>query len=230
MPPVTDDRGNYRISGLPPGKYAIEVSLNFDNTKTYISTSSSGTVSGSGSSNGHSASLSVYSGNSLREKNAVGFTLQTREERTGEDIIIPTSKLHTIKGNIVSAHDGHVVNSGSVNISNADDHSYAGSDGLTEEDSDFTLSFIFEGDYILSSFASADVEYVPAPRPQGDLGPPQFNAHPRHLYGPASKSLHVDGDLDGVTLPVPEPTAKEAQMYKDLLRQQEREDHTTVPQ
>jgi hypothetical protein len=226
LPLVTDDRGNYRISGLPPGKYAIEVTLDFDNTKMYISSSGSG----SNSTNAHSTTLVIYSGNTPREKDAVGFTIQAREERTGEDIVIPMSKLHTIKGNIVSAHDGHVLNGGQICHLNADDRAFAVADSLTEDDPSFTLSFIFEGDYILSSPASADVDYVPLPRRQGDLGPPQFSTHPLHLYGSASKPLHVAGDMDGVTLAVPEPTAKEAQMYKDAMQQQERDEHSTVPQ
>jgi hypothetical protein len=227
LPIVTNDRGNFRISGLPAGKYAIEVVVEFSNNKMYLS--SSGSVMYG--TNAHSATISVYSGNTPREKDAVGFAVQAGEERTGADIVIPISKLHTIKGNIVSAHDSHVVNSGQVDLLNADDHSPAGSDGLTEDDPSFMLSFIFEGDYILSSPTSSDVDYVPLPRTQGgDPGPPQYRTNPRHLYGSGSKPLHVDGDMDGVTLAVPEPTPKEAQMYKDAMRQQEQENHTTAPQ
>lgn len=196
------------------------------NSKIYISSSGSG---GYGT-NAHSATLAIYSGNTPRQKNAVAFAIQAREERTGEDIVIPMSKLHTIKGNIVSAQDGHVVNSGQVDLLNADDHSLEGSDGLTEDDPNFTLSFIFEGDYILSSPASADVDYVALPRQHGNLEPPQFSTHPRHLYGSTSKPLHVDGDMDGVTLAVPEPTAKEAQIYKDAMQLEEQNSHTTPPQ
>jgi len=42
--------------------------------------------------------------------------------------------------------------------------------------------------------------------------------------------LHVDGDMDGVTIPVPEPTAKEAQMYREIQRQQEERNHTAGQQ
>lgn len=94
---MTDDRGNYRISGLPAGKYVVEVSVEFSDTKGYFSSSGGGGYS----SNARTASLSIYSGNTPRTKDAAAFAIQPREERTGEDIVIPMSKLHTIKGNIV---------------------------------------------------------------------------------------------------------------------------------
>ena len=224
---VTDDRGNYRISDLPAGKYAVEVDLNVSDSKTYITAFGS---SGSNSTS-HSSRLAIYSGNTPRMKDAVGFTIRPPEERTGEDIVIPISKLHTIRGNIVSAHDAHVVNSGQVMLLNADDHTPVGSGQLTEDDPSFTFSFVFEGDYVLSVPVAADVDYVPVPAASGNMGPPQFNAHVLHFYGSSSVRLHVDGDTDGVVIHVGEPTAKEAQMYKETLRQQElKEKQTNDPQ
>jgi hypothetical protein len=223
---LTDDRGSFRVSGLPAGKYAIEVTLEFTGAKMYLSSSSSTGFT----SNAQAASLPIYSGNTPRVKDAAGFTLQAREERTGEDIVIPLSKLHTIKGNIVSATDGHIVNYGVVRLDHADDHSTAGYGSLTEDDMSFRFSFIFEGDYILSNLASYDVEYLPVPRPEGNIGPPQFNTRIGHPYGAASIFLHVDRDMDGVTLAVPEPTGKEAQMYKEMMQQQENQQNQTPAQ
>ena len=222
---TTDDRGNFRISGLPAGKYAIEVTLEFTNEKAYFDS----TGMSSGASGGPSR-LEIYSGNTPRVKDAAGFTLQTREERTGEDIVIPISKVHRIKGRIVSGSDGHVVNSGGVGLVNADDHSWAGSANLSEDESSFTLSFIFEGDYILSCSGSADVDYLPIPRQEGIIGPPQFNTRVLHQYGFTAIFLHVDRDMDGVIIAVPEPTAKEAQMYKDAMQQQENQQNQTPAQ
>ncbi|WP_162601092.1 carboxypeptidase-like regulatory domain-containing protein [Occallatibacter savannae] len=159
LPPRTDDRGNYRISGLPPGKYMVEVSVEFSDTKSYSSPSGGG---GFGS-NAHRAFLPIYSGSTPRKKDAAVFLLQQREERTGEDILIPMSRLHTIRGDIVSARDGHVVNAGQVDLLNADDHMFVASQNLTEDDPSFTFSLIFEGKYILSSTVSSDVDYLQDP-------------------------------------------------------------------
>ena len=221
LPPATDDRGNYRISGLPAGKYVVEVDAEFSNMKQYISSSGGGSFS----SSAHAALLSIYSGNTPRKKDAAAFSIQPGEERTGEDIVMPMSKLHTIKGNIVSAHDGHVVNSGRVELLNADDHSPVAQQNLTEDDPSFTLSLVFEGEYILATQSPADVDYIQIAQPHDPLAPPQYRADPHHFYGFASMPIHVDGDMDGITISVPEPTPKEAQMYSDAIRQQEQQNH-----
>jgi hypothetical protein len=216
-PIYTDDRGIYRISGLPAGKYLVQVNLDLTLQITYMSHSGTSTSS----SGGHYDILTIYSGSTPRLKDAAGFSLDLGEERPGEDLRIPISKLHTIHGNIVSAHDGHVVNGGQVTLRYADDKSLAAAANSSAEDPGFTLNFVYEGDYTLASPMSADVDYELLPDPHGAVAPPQYTSHPRHLYGSASMSLHVDGDMDGVTLAVPEPTAKEAQTYKNLLQQQE---------
>ncbi len=216
-PIYTDDRGNYRISGLPAGKYLVQVTLDLTQQITYIShggTSTSTVLN-------RFDTLAIYSGSTPRLKDAAGFSVDLGEERAGEDIRIPISKLHTIHGNIVSAHDGHVINAGQVDLFNADDKSIAASGSPSQEDPAFTLNFVYEGDYTLTSVVSSDVDYELLPQPSGANGPPQYTSHPRHLYGLASMPLHVDGDMDAVILAVPEPSAKEAQSYKNAMQQQE---------
>lgn len=220
---TTDDRGNYRISGLPPGNYMVEADLEFQNTVDYRSSSGGGIYS----SGAHSAFLPIYSGSTPHLKEAADFTLQQREERTGEDIVIPVSKIHTVKGTIVSARDGHLVNGGGVELLNASDRSLAAQQALTEDDPSFTFSFVFEGDYILTSAMSFDADYVPVSRNGTDPGPPQFESHPLRVYGSASMPLHVDGDMDRLTLAVPEPTPKQEQLFHDLIRQQEQQQPPT---
>lgn len=139
------------------------------------------------------------------------------------------SKLHTVSGYIVSAHDGHVINSGGVELLNADDRSVAGQARSTEDAPGFAFYFIFDGEYILTSPESADVDYIPMPQPQGNLSPPSYDSHVLHFYGFASKPLHVTGDLDDVTIAVPEPTAEEAKQFKEALRQQEHQNQNGVP-
>jgi hypothetical protein len=124
----TDDRGNYRLSGLPARKYLVQVTLDLQTTITYIS---SGSVSTSQRGNRFDT-LAIYSGSTPRLKDATSVAIDLGEERTGEDLRIPISKLHTITGNIVSAHDGHVINSGQVQLLYADDHSVAGAGNSSE--------------------------------------------------------------------------------------------------
>ena len=81
----------------------------------------------------------------------------------------------------------------------------------------FLFNFIYDGEYTLSSSISADVDYQLLPQRPDSVSPPQYTSHIRHLYGSVSKPLHVDGDMDGVTIVAPEPTAKEAQTFKDEI-------------
>jgi hypothetical protein len=76
--------------------------------------------------------------------------------------------------------------------------------------------------------SSADVDYVQIPQPHDPISPPQYRANPRHFYGSASMPLHVDGDMDAVTISVPEPTPKENQMYKEA--KQEQQNHPAATQ
>lgn len=217
QPIYTDDRGNYRISGLPAGKYLVQVTLDLTQQITYISHGSTSTST----VGNRFDTMTIYSGSTPRLKDAAGFSVDLGEERAGENLSIPISKLHTIRGNIVSAHDGHVVNGGQVTLVYTDDKSIAAAANSSEEDPGFTLNFVYEGDYTLTSPISFDVDYELLPDPHGANAPPQYTGHPRHLYGSAFMPLHVDGDMDGVTLAVPEPSATEAQSYKNALQQQE---------
>ena len=214
----TDDRGNYRISGLPPGKYTVEAALDFSTVKMYFS----GT-GGSSSSNGGGTHLAIYAGNTPHKKDAASFTLRAQEERSGEDIVVPISKLHSIRGTIVAARDGHLVNSGGVKLLNASDGSMEAYTNLTEDDPSFTFGLIFEGDYILESDGAADVDFEPLARSPGSFGQPQFKMHTVHFYGRAAIPLHVEGDIDGVTIPVREPTAQEAKTLEQLLQEEEQQ-------
>lgn len=218
----TDDRGNYRISGLPAGKYIIATTFDLSEDIQYFSSRG-----GEGSStNNQWTPLKIYSGNTTRFEDAAVLSLTPGEEHSGEDLQFPLSKLHTIIGHIVSAHDGHVINSGQVDLYNSDDKSLAGTAHISVDDPGFTFNFIYDGEYILSSPMSADVDYQLLPQQPGALSSPQYNSRPRHFYGYASKSLHVDGDMDGVTIAVPEPTAKEAQTFKDALERQEHQNQS----
>ena len=224
-PSYTDDRGNYRISGLPAGKYIIATTFNLSQSITYISSNGSSTNSNSN----QWTNFKIYSGNTTRLKDAAVLSLTPGEEHTGEDLQFPLSRLHTITGHIVSAHDGHVINGGQVDLYNSDDKSLAGTAHISVDDPGFTFNFIYDGEYVLSSPMSADVDYQPLPQPPGSLSPPQYNSRPRHFYGYASKPLHVDVDMDGVTIAVPEPTAQETQTFKDAIERQEQRTQSSSP-
>jgi hypothetical protein len=224
-PLYTDDRGNYRMSGLPAWKYLVQVTLDLQPSITYASASSTSTST----RGGRFDTMAIYSGSTPRLNDAMPFAVELHEEHAGEDIRIPLSKLHTVTGTIVSAHDGHVINSGEVQLLHADDRSIAGTASVDEDEAGFTLNFIYDGQYILSSPVSTDVDYQLTPDPAGTASPPRYEGHPRHLYGPAMKPLQVNGDMERITIAVPEPSAQEARALKDAFDQQAQQNQNQQP-
>ena len=119
---VTDDRGNFRITGLPPLKEAIvETDLSIQNSTLHFSKDGFSTYGGP------SFTLAFYSGSALRLSDAKPFQLTMGEERSGEDVLLPLSKLHKVQGVLLSKRDGHVLNMGSVSLLFADDRTQLGS-------------------------------------------------------------------------------------------------------
>ena len=196
---MTDDKGSYRISGLPAREYLVEVQLNLRK----FSYESYGNGGNGGSSSGY-ASMPIYSGGKLRPKVATPFLLGSGEERRGEDIEIPASKFHTVRGGIVSAHDGHVVNGGMLSLLNADDKSVAASASVEKGDESFTFNLISEGNYILRVDYAADNDYVEIPNPPNSSPRTRTEARPLHYYGRTELPIHVDAELSGVMVTVPE--------------------------
>ena len=119
---ATDDHGNYRITGLPPLKEAIvETDLGIQNSTLQFS------KDGFSTNGGPSFTLAFYSGSALRLSDAKPFQLATGEERSGEDVSLPISKLHKVQGVLLSKRDEHVLNKGSVSLLFADDRTQLGS-------------------------------------------------------------------------------------------------------
>lgn len=194
----TDDRGNYRIVGLPAQQYAVEVLLNLSKG-TYRTDPQGGTSMSSTSE----YSLNVYSGNHFRKKNAEGFTLAQGDERGGEDIQIPVSRLHTLRGNVIAAHDGHLINGGRVALLYPDDKSEMSSTGVSS-DAEFNFRFVPEGDYILRVVGAADTEYIEKPNPYHGWPPTTTETHVLRHYGDAEMPIHITGDMTGVVISAPD--------------------------
>ena len=109
----TDDMGRYRIAGLPPGKYVLDAELTL--SKTTFSADAQGRFVASMK---RIYVADVYSGNTTRSKEAVSFKLTAGEERPGEDIDVPLSKLHTVRGTLVAARSGRLLNGGKISLLN----------------------------------------------------------------------------------------------------------------
>ncbi|HEX3437110.1 MAG TPA: carboxypeptidase-like regulatory domain-containing protein, partial [Pseudacidobacterium sp.] len=187
----TDDRGAYRINGLPALEFLTEVDLRL----TKITYEFGGGGTGMSFESGYS--LSIYSGSRWRQKDATPFSPKPGEDRTGEDIQIPISQLHNIRGTITAVRDGHVVNGGKVSLLYADDKTEALSTNLMRDDNGFAFIFVPEGDYILRVADASDVEYEDIPNPPHSVPPTRTVTHSLRRYGSTDQPIHVDGDVIG---------------------------------
>jgi hypothetical protein len=201
----TDDQGHYRISGLPAGKYALQAELRLTKI-TYRSDEHGGSIS-----SGSEYSMTFYSGNSTRPKKAVPFSLTPGEDRGGLNLEIPVSRLHTVRGNIISARDGHVLNGGSLQLVYSDDKSTAANTYLTNDDDAFTFSFVPEGDYILRVDGASDTEYREISNGPNQWPRTHTESHVLRQFGSAEQPIHVTGDLSGVTIAAPDLPPQKAQ-------------------
>lgn len=199
---ATDDRGNFRIAGLPAQEYAVEVMLNLSKG-TYV-TDPHGNTSMSSTSE---YSLTVYSGNHFRKKDAEGFAVSQGDEHGGEDIEIPVSRLHTLRGSVIAAHDGHPINGGRVALLYPDDKSEVNSTGVSS-DAEFNFRFVPEGDYILRATGAADTEYTEKPNPYGNMPPTITESHVLRRYDQSEMPIHIGGDMTGVVIAVPDAQAQ----------------------
>lgn len=202
----TNDQGNYRISGLPARDYVLTTELSL--SKTTYSIDEHG---GTSLSMNRVYSLSIYSGGKTRSKDAVSFSLSLGEERHGEDIEIPISRMHSVRGSITAARDGHLVNGGQLALLYPDDKSVASHASLTKDDDGFSFSFVPEGDYILRVSSASDNEYVEVPNAPHSMPPTRSETHTLRNYGIADYPLHVGSDLAGVVVAVPDLPGQESQ-------------------
>jgi hypothetical protein len=106
---------------------------------------------------------------------------------------------------MIAKHDGHILNGGWLSLLYADDKSEASHASLDKDDDGvFQFSFVPEGDYILRADGGSDVEYVEIPNPPHSSPPTRSERNTLHQYGSGDLPIHVEGDISGLTIPVPD--------------------------
>ena len=203
--PLADPDGRWEVSGLLPGEYRVRVDLSLNDRRqsTLLGNSSA-------SSSFDRYSLSIYSGDTAREKEAKSLKLEENEQRDGEDLVIPVSRLHGISGAVVDATSGQPLNGGQVEVLYADDGSYAFSAEIDPDTRTFDFPFMPEGEYKLRIGNAREVRLEP-PLPE-DFNPDFPNRNRRQVtvrqYGPGEVPIVVQGDMTGVSLPVKSKAAQ----------------------
>ena len=139
----TDDRGVYRIAGLPPGSYRLSVRLtsSFFNIKITGDSQFNLTPQRAGLTE-----LTVYAPEALKESEAKLVKVTDGEETAAGDLSIPTRLLHSIGG---------VVNSGGNPVAGAlvdlqrPGHSEPGYEAITLPDGSYRFDMLGSGSYVV---------------------------------------------------------------------------------
>ena len=122
----TDDRGNFRIAGLPEGEYLLKASLEYSNNNDGID---------------------VYYGDVTRLKDAKSINVKEGEESVGNNIVIPLVKLHSVSGKVISAETGEMVIAEFVELHDTDDDSQVAYTNAM--DGEFHFPYVPEGEFTL---------------------------------------------------------------------------------
>ena len=188
----TDDRGRFRLVGVPPGRYIVSAALPLQ------------TFSGAGIDRGSvryvmprtlNGKLEVYSGDTLRKAHARATKIATDETRPGTDITIPLSKLRSIAGVLTAASDRHRLKAGLIELLYTDDRSVAQRTHV-DEDGTFLINFVMDGDYILR-VAGGALDDGPDAQEQGSTVAGQS----RHrTYKGIDIPLSVRGDISNLVV------------------------------
>ena len=180
---VTNDLGHYRISGMHGGRYAVEALLSHVDLVPRANRDSP-------FSDMMRSVLVVYSGDATRKSAAVSFTLSPGEERTGEDITIPLTKLHTISGVVTAARDGHPINAGNLALMSPEDKELV-ADAEIASDGTFQIEAVPEGSYILRIRDAHDTMKGSSEKITS-------------RYGDLEQPLKIESDVPNLALAVPE--------------------------
>lgn len=179
---TTDGQGQYRIPGIPAGKYLVS-------TRFPSGGISGGSISGGALRldwEGFMGQMQEYFGDTTRQKLATVVDLASGEHRSGVDIQIPLSKLRTLSGTVTAESDGHPLKNTILSIKYADDGSFLLRAHGTD-DGKFTIPFVPPGEYVLSASAA-----------------PELSHQGMRKYKTATIPLTVDEDISGIEVELPD--------------------------
>jgi|SRR6187402_691844 len=97
----TDDRGVFRIAGLPPGDYVVSANVVLPAASTPVPAP----MSGGGRAFNPGTNLIVYAPAALHRSGATTFTLGSGEEHNGVEITVSLRGLHVVSGHLSGSTD-----------------------------------------------------------------------------------------------------------------------------
>jgi hypothetical protein len=200
--PITDDRGHFRIMGVPLGTYVISTvipTLSAENPTSQLMQMLESNTGG----------IQIYAGGSLRVRNADQIKVDAGGASKEVNLTIPLSKLHTVRGQVTVKSTGQSPPDASVKLLYADTREIfritIAPDGV------FELHFVPEGKFILQVSAMSEPPPKFGDDDEGAVRPPPggyfFSLTPKGRTAESSAEIPIDvtGDIDHLVLVVPDP-------------------------
>jgi hypothetical protein len=140
---MTDDRGMYRIAGLPAGTYIASARITMNHLQVHVVAKDNVTMSAAQSGD---VNLTFYAPSAIQRVKAQVFKLGQQDERQGVDLVADLSHLHSI-GGFVQAQGRAVPGAGLELRGDVDPENRHGT--ITDETGSFRFDLLPEGPYKL---------------------------------------------------------------------------------
>ena len=205
---ISDDQGHFRLSGLPPGDYLIQATIQAGQQTGLGSGMHLGKLMGY-------KPLIVFAPAAFHKTEGKPISLKTGEELRDQQITLNLGGLHSVSGQITSVEDHHGINSATVKLTDVSDKDFVRSASV-DAAGHFTVTFVPPGTYTLKVSEAGDTE------PEKKTGKEKASS----LFGPGDKTIRsyqaskkevivADSDVTGQNLelmidkdPKPEPDFK----------------------
>ena len=199
----TDDRGRYRISGLPDGEYVVQASV--DGMAHMENPFATANYQPAPEEAYGQMINTTYSEKTLHKKNAKTYKLASGEDRSGADIEIPLHGLYSISGTVRAQGNQPPIVIGFVSLEDLGDKTFTRR-AVILSDGTFELYYLPPGKYQLKTANLSD---------QSPFLTDGQEPKPSYHYAEATTKVEIiDGDLTDITLTIPEtapPTTKGTQ-------------------
>ena len=191
---ATDDRGQFRLTGLAPGVYLVRATV-----IAPVSVNLPATFN-------RSVGITLYAPGKVRKVDATAITLGAGEERGDVIFQIDLRSLHKVSGRISAVSGGVSIGSGTVRLTDSQDPSLTRM-GQIASDGSYVLSYVPAGTYTLTVPNAG-----PAGAGFGGRGGGRgrdTSSTPGVSYQPYTATLTVaDGDVAGVNVELTPAAAK----------------------
>jgi hypothetical protein len=182
---TTDDRGEFRISGLPSGDYQVIATI--QSRPQFAPGGGSGRTS-------FPSTLRVYAPGVFRKSGAKTYPVRSGEERMDLRMMVDLRSLRTVSGHVGSTDGSRTPASGRVSVTDASDSSLV-LQGAIDASGSFTIRYVPSGNYTLSISGASTRPATTGFRRGGD----DASTTPATSFQNFSQAIVVtDTDLSGV--------------------------------